>query len=131
MEELGVKVFREPRHRGFSQPCPLWDGVCTIYQSSHYPRACKTYQCNLLKQVLEGTVTLPEASRVVQNAKEMTQEVEGLLPSSSNSNFREHLVAHIEQRNADLFFQIKVTKLLAFYKDFFGVKDLTDMAEES
>jgi len=85
----------------------------------------------LLKQVLEETVTLTEALTVVQNAKEMTQEVELLLSSSSNNNFRERLVAYIEQRNADLFFQIKAAKLLAFYKDFFGVRDLTDIVEES
>jgi hypothetical protein len=131
IEELGVKVFREPRHRGFSQPCPLWNGVCTIYESPQYPRACRTYKCKLLKQVLEETVTLPEALIAVQNAKELTHEVELLLSSSPNSNFRERLVAHIEQGNADLFFQMKAAKLLAFYRDFFGVKDLTDMAEES
>jgi hypothetical protein len=85
----------------------------------------------LLKQVLEETVTLPEALIAVQNAKELTHEVELLLSSSPNSNFRERLVAHIEQGNADLFFQMKAAKLLAFYRDFFGVKDLTDMAEES
>ncbi len=131
IEELGVKVFREPRHRGFSQPCPLWNGECTIYESPHYPRACKTYKCKLLKQVLDETVTLPEALTVVQSAKEMTQEVELLLSPSSNSNFRERLVAHIEQGNADLFFQIKAMKLLSVYKDDFGVKDLTDIDEES
>src|SRR5512142_3176641 len=91
IEGLGVKVFREPRHRGFSQPCPLWDGECTIYESPDYPRACKTYKCKLLKQVIEETVTLPEALTAVQNAKEMTQEVESLLSPSSNSNFRERL----------------------------------------
>jgi hypothetical protein len=131
IEELGVQVFRDPRHRGFSQPCPLWNGVCTIYESPQYPRACRTYKCKLLKQVLEETVTLPEALIAVQNAKELTHEVELLLSSSPNSNFRERLVAHIEQGNADLFFQMKAAKLLAFYRDFFGVKDLTDMAEES
>src|SRR6266498_1164963 len=131
LESLGVNVIHEPRQRGFSLPCPLWNGQCTIHESSHYPRACKTYKCKLLKQVLEETVTLTEALTVVQNAKEMTQEVELLLSSSSNNNFRERLVAYIEQRNADLFFQIKAAKLRAFYKDFFGVMDLTDSAEES
>jgi hypothetical protein len=131
LESLGIHVLREPRQRGFSQPCPLWNGECTIYQSAHYPRACKTYKCKLLKQVLDESVTLPEALTVVQKAKEMTQEVELLLSPSSSSNLRERLVAHIEQGKADLFFQIRAARLLAFYKDFFGVKDLTDIVEES
>jgi len=130
LEELGVNVFREPRHRGFSQPCPLWNGECTINESPQYPRACRTYQCKLLKQVLEETVTLPEALTVVQHAKELTHEIELLLSSSPNSNFRERLVAHIEQGNGDLFFQIKAAKLLAFYREFFGVKDFVQAAHE-
>ena len=130
LESLGVHVLREPRQRGFSQPCPLWNGECTIYASPHYPRACKTYKCKLLKQVLDESVTLPEALTVVQKAKEMTQEVE-LLLSPSNRNLRERLVEHIEQGKADLFFQIRAAKLLAYYRDCFGVKDLTEFVEVS
>ena len=33
-EALGLTVFRsDPNQRGFSQPCPLWNGECTIYDS--------------------------------------------------------------------------------------------------
>ncbi len=128
IENLGVNVAREPQHRGFSQPCPLWNGECTIYDSPHYPRACRTYKCKLLKKVLEETVTLPEALIVVQQAKEIIREVESLLPSS-NGNFRECLVAYIERGNADTKFQQKAMLLLDFYKDYFGVKDLIDISD--
>jgi hypothetical protein len=127
---MGVRVLREPRHRGFSQPCPLWAGQCTIYESPHYPRACKTYRCRLLKQVLDETIALHQALIVVQDAKEMIRAVELLLPPSSNSNFRERLVEHLEQRNVSPNFQEKATKLLVFYKNYFGVKDLTEISEE-
>lgn len=130
MENLGVHVLREPRHRGFSLPCPLWNGACTIHESPNYPRACKTYKCKLLKQVLEETVTPPEALTAVQDAKQLIRELEVLLPPSSNTNFRERFVAHVEQGNADSNFQQKATKLLVFYKDYFGVKDLIETAEE-
>lgn len=130
IESLGVDVLREPQRRGFSQPCPLWNGVCTIYESPDYPRACKTYKCKLLKNVLEETITLSEALTVVQNAKDIIRETEMLLPSSLKGNFRERLVAHLEQGNADLDFQQKAAKLLFFYKNEFGVKDLTEIPEE-
>lgn len=132
LESLGVHVLREPPHRGFSLPCPLWNGMCTIHESPQYPRACRTYKCKLLKQVLDDTVLLPDALKVVQDAKIMIEEVELLLAAFSNGNFRERLVANMEQGNADLFFQMKAAKLLAFYRDFFGVKDFVqDAPEES
>src|SRR5215217_9602106 len=60
LEELGVPVLRAvPSQRGFNQPCPLWNGQCTIYHSPHYPRFCHTYKCKLLKKVVEGNATLP------------------------------------------------------------------------
>lgn len=96
-EALGMTVFRSnPTERGFSLPCQLWKGQCTIHHSAHYPRVCRAYQCKLLKDLLGEKTSLPEALTVVDQAKHMIQEVEALLPVSSNPNFRERLVAHIE-----------------------------------
>ena len=95
-QALGLRVFREPRQRGFSLPCPLWNGQCTIYTSPDYPRSCHTYKCKLLKKVHDETIPLPEALTVVRQAKGLINELELLLPASSNSNFRERLVSHIE-----------------------------------
>src|SRR5215207_4050079 len=76
IEELGLNVFRSvPSQRGFSQPCPLWQGQCTIYTSPHYPRFCRTYKCKLLKEVLDENMELPNALSVIQKAKEMIQEL--------------------------------------------------------
>jgi hypothetical protein len=130
LESLGVNVSREPRHRGFSQACPLWDGQCTIYDSPDYPRACHTYKCKLLKKVIDGSTVPAEAMTIVQRAKEMIQELESFLPVSSNNNFRERLVEQIELENKDLEFQRKAKALLNFYKDYFGVKDLVNSSEE-
>src|SRR5687768_17008068 len=95
--ELGLNVFgSDPGQRGFSQPCPLWHGECTIYTSPQYPHFCRTYKCKLLKEVLDESIPLPDALTVVQQAKEMIHNVEALLPSSTNTNFRERLVAQLE-----------------------------------
>ena len=133
-QALGLSVLgTDPRQRGFNQPCPLWNGVCTIYTSPHYPRSCKTYKCKLLKKVLDGSSALPEALTVLQQAKQMIHELEPLLPASSNRNFRERMVAHLEDlqglttlEDTNLEFQYKVDTLLSFYKEQFGVKDLVD-----
>ena len=133
MEALGVNVVRHPTQRGFSLPCPLWQGICTIHSSPSYPRACNTYKCKLLKRLLDETTTLPEAQTVVRDAKDMIAEMESLLPDSSNGNFRERLVERIEYLekstllgSEDLEFQQKAGVLLSFYKEQFGVKDLVD-----
>jgi len=131
---LGLNVFgSEPSQRGFSQPCPLWEGECTVYTSPHYPHACGTYKCKLFKEVLDETIPLSNALIVIQQTKEMIAELEIFLPASSNISFRERLVARIEhleesakQENADLEFQQRAHELLIYYKKYFGVKDLVD-----
>ncbi|HEX9388135.1 MAG TPA: YkgJ family cysteine cluster protein [Anaerolineales bacterium] len=133
-EALGLNVFRSvPRQRGFSQPCPLWQGQCTIYSSPHYPHFCRTYKCKLLKKVLEETTPLPEALMEIEQAKAIIHELEALLPDSSYSNFRERFVAHLEyleQKSAwddtDLKFRLKADALLSFYERIFGVNDLVE-----
>src|SRR5215207_1416882 len=136
-QALGLNVFKsDPRQRGFSQPCPLWQGQCTIYTSPHYPRFCRTYKCKLLKEVLDENMELPNALSVIQKAKEMIQELEMLLPVSAIINFRERLVAHMEYQESlqasaergsvDQEFLLKARSLLALYENQFGVKALID-----
>ena len=139
--DLGLNVFgSEPQQRGFSQPCPLWQGQRTIYTSPHYPHFCRAYKCKLLKEVLDENTSLPSALTFIERAKEMISELEALLPSSPNIGFRERLVAHLEnlesleasggQENTDLEFRQKASALLIFYKEYFGVKDLLDKPDE-
>jgi hypothetical protein len=138
VEALGMPVLRsEPRQRGFNQPCPLWHGECTVYASPHYPHACRAYKCKLLKEMPGESVSLAEALAIVNMAKEMIQEVEALLPTSSMPNFRERLVAHLERlktssgnEKMDLEFRQKARALLGFYDQVFGVTDVVDMPDE-
>src|SRR5215510_11603100 len=69
-EALGLTVFRsDPTQRGFSQPCPLWNGQCTIYDSPHYPYVCRAYKCKLLKDVTSENISLPDALTIIEQAK--------------------------------------------------------------
>jgi len=80
---------------------------------------------------MDESVTLPEALTVVQQAKGMIEEVDGLLPGSLNNNFRERLVSQLENPGEkDLEFQKKARTLLVFYRDRFGVKDIVADLEE-
>jgi hypothetical protein len=128
-EALGMTVYRsDPNQRGFSQPCPLWKGECTIYHSPNYPRVCRAYKCKQLKEVIAEKTSFASALAVVKQVKEMIEEVEAILPVSPNSNFRERLVAQIEnpdqtagQEDAYQEFRLKADALLLFYETYFGV----------
>lgn len=133
-EALGMHVFRsDPTQRGFSHPCPLWQGDCTIHASPHYPHVCRAYRCKLLKGLLAETISLPDAVGTVQMTKEMIHELDGLLPASSMPNFRERLVAQLESRGpeaTDLEFRQKAHALLTVYEQDFGVTDVIDQPGE-
>lgn len=132
-ESLGLRVFREPHQRGFNQPCPLWQGQCTIHESPGYPRFCHTYKCKLLKQLLDENIPLPSAMTVVQQTMDMIQAVENLLPASTNPNpnFRERLVAHLESGQAGAEFQRKAKELLDVIENKFGVDDYFEKTQEN
>ncbi|GJQ53394.1 MAG: hypothetical protein HKUEN02_22410 [Anaerolineaceae bacterium] len=133
-ESLGLNVFRSnPAERGFSQPCPLWQRQCMVYDSSHYPHVCRSYKCKLLKEVIAENTSLPNALTVIEQAKEMICEVESLLPDSAATNFRQRLVTELEESNrlaqADARFRSKAEALLGFYETVFGVDDLVEKAD--
>ncbi len=126
-EALGMHVYRsDPTQRGFSQPCPLWQGECTIHASPHYPHVCRAYQCKLLKELLHEDVSLSDALETVEAAKGMIHNLEQLLPASSTPGFRERLVKRLETENPNLEFRQKAGDLLALYEQVFGVTDVVE-----
>ena len=135
-EALGMHVYRDdPTQRGFSQPCPLWKGACTIYTSPHYPHSCRAYTCNLFDDVVRETTSLPDALARIEQAKGLIQDLEPHLPITSAINFRERLVARLEGLEAsterdELEFRLKAEALLLFYEKVFGVKDLLEKPDE-
>ncbi|MBK9926911.1 MAG: hypothetical protein IPP66_16695 [Anaerolineales bacterium] len=137
LEKLGLNVIRsDPRQRGFTQPCPMWNGICTIYESPQYPRGCDSYKCKLLRELLDESVSLPKALRVVKQAKAKIQVVENLLPASSHSSFRDRFVDQLEFLNKsrendteESELRIRAGELLDCFENQFGVKDLLDLPE--
>jgi len=134
-QSLGLNVIRDdPRQRGFTQPCPLWDGMCTVYASPDYPRTCKTYKCIVLRRLLDDDISLPAALTVIQETLALIREIEPLLPASTAISFRERLIAHKEfieskareQEEVDAEFLRKTEILLTYYEDRFGVDDFID-----
>ena len=123
---LGLKVFREPNQRGFNQPCPLWQGQCTIYDMPEHPRFCHTYKCELLKKLLGENIPLRSALTIVQQTMDMIHDLEHLLPGSTTISFRERLVACMENNMSDPDLWLKAETLIDVFEKQFGVKDFFD-----
>jgi hypothetical protein len=132
VQNLGVPVIRnDPRQRGFTQPCPLWNGVCTVYTSHAYPRSCAKYKCQVLRRLEDDDLSLPNALTIIEETLELIREIEALLSDPKTLSFRERLIVHkeeLESKKMDLdgeFLQ-KTKILLARYEDLFGVDDFID-----
>lgn len=126
-EALGMQVFRaDPTQRGFSQPCPLWQGVCIIYTSRHYPRACRAYRCKLLKEVESDRIPLPTALDAVDQTHGRIAALEALLPPSAKTNFRERLVEQLESSTPPAALLPPARALLADFESVYGVRDLLE-----
>lgn len=135
VEKLGLNIIRnDPRQRGFAQPCPVWNGVCTVYTSPDYPRSCKKYKCIVLRRLLDGDIPLPDASSIIQETMGLIREIELHLPTSTAISFRERLMAHKEyleskgkeHEGGEMEFLRKAELLLTHYEDRFGVDDFID-----
>jgi hypothetical protein len=127
LEKLGVQVIRsDPRQRGFLQPCPLWNGQCTIYDSPDYPSGCSAYNCKLLRELLDESVSLPKALRVVKRAKAQIQEVDVLLPDKTIPSFRERLITYLESVKDESDLYTKAQSLVNLLRDDFGITDLVE-----
>jgi hypothetical protein len=136
-EALGLNVIRnDPRQRGFTQPCPVWNGICTVYTSPDYPRSCGTYKCKVLRELLEGDISLCSGLDIIQETLAIIRDIEMLLPAAlSSMSFRERLIAHKEMLEkldeqdcgiAEQGFLLKARELLTRYEDHFGVDDFID-----
>lgn len=71
----------------FTLPCPVFNGKCSIYPDR--PSVCSEHECDLLKKVIQGTITLEDAQEKVIQIKNILST---LLPelkeiTKNNKNF--------------------------------------------
>ena len=135
IEKLGIKVIRnDPRQRGYLQPCPMWNGICTIYEAPEYPRSCAKYKCTVFRRLEDGDISLPEALAIIEETLALIREIEAFLPGPKTVSFRERLIAHKEELESEgkdhvsreKGFLRKTAVLLSRYENLFGVDDFID-----
>jgi len=78
VEEFGGELFNnEDGQLCFRQPCPAYNGNCTVYPN--HPLSCQGFECALLKQLLRGEITLEHAVSLVQQTQEAVSQVDATL----------------------------------------------------
>ena len=63
----GTIFFNQSGKLSFVQPCPAFNGVCSVY--STYPSSCSTYQCKLLRSAQSNDIPFEQAKEIVQTTK--------------------------------------------------------------
>ena len=90
LEVLGLDVEEDDNTSAglLLQPCGALKGTrCSIY--AHRPKCCRTFECRLLRDVEQGTVTLAAAKQTVRDVSKQIDYVEILIGQLRTSN--EHL----------------------------------------
>ena len=135
-EKLGLKVIRnDPTQRGFTQPCPAWNGQCAIYTSPHYPRGCDSYKCKLLRELLDESISLRDAQSVVEETKASIRKAEAQLPKSADGSYRDRFIAQVKSLRESSGqghhhkFLVQAEVLLNVFRNSFGVKDFFEEEE--
>lgn len=124
-------MYREPGRRGFDQPCPFWDELCTIYSTPSYPGFCRIYKCSLLKRLENKDIELQKAIESVRQIKHLIDVIQGQLRISDGINFRDRISKMIENGISDRQMYARLLKLLDKFKETFGVDFEIDLTEVS
>lgn len=95
--ELGLKPYEEPAGQlRFNLPCPHLSGTrCGVYDQR--PGTCRRFQCELLKNLEKGELSLPQALARVQVAKEIIDEVSPAISKIEKSGTPKSWAALLER----------------------------------
>nr|AAS07883.1 putative metal-binding protein [uncultured marine bacterium 463] len=69
----GLVLASDGQHRFLELPCPAFDGNCTMYEQR--PSDCRSYQCDLLEQVLGGALSRDKADQVISEVQGRLREL--------------------------------------------------------
>ena len=130
--DAGLPVFMDaPPQRGFTQPCPMWHGVCGLYGQAAYPHACRSYRCKLLKQLQNSDIPLASA---IQTVDQTRADMAALLAALDGAGFAKpgaglrqrlvHLLEHPHEYPPAL--QAPAKDLLQHIETVYGVTDILE-----
>ena len=84
-ESFGLKVEEGDAGDLLIQPCGALKGTrCSIYQ--HRPRCCRTFECRLLRDVVEGKRKTLEALEIIRDTRKLIAKVVSGVPLENGRN---------------------------------------------
>lgn len=96
---LGLQLKRLNNGRlSFQQPCSCFqEGKCSVYTDR--PRVCQRYQCKVLKEYVEGRITLAQGLARVKIARECQMKLQKLSGCAEDfESFRQCLPNTVKQQ---------------------------------
>lgn len=69
--------FQENNAERFKLPCPYFNQKCTIYDKTK-PKVCSSFRCQLLKSFADNKISQEDATKIVNNTKELLNELQKL-----------------------------------------------------
>lgn len=115
-EELRLPVIDKDDRSAFRLPCPRYrDHKCSVYPKR--PRVCGSYQCALLKGLLQGRLSFEACTTVVSEAQKLIREITEHMgtPSQTRSlwdEIRDFFGQHCEADQPEAFRREHATFLL-------------------
>ena len=100
--QLGLPVHLEDSDsQAFSLPCPLYkDNRCSVYPKR--PRACREYQCDILKKFLQGMISFEQSIVLVKSAKQLMSAIRQRIGIGDPSKrIWEHIADFLDRQGND------------------------------
>lgn len=73
-QRLGLDVFSHTDGKSyFRQPCPLFTGCCSVYQTK--PHVCNTFYCEPLKKAQKGEMSFEKAEKLINITLQLRHEI--------------------------------------------------------
>ncbi|MCE7992693.1 MAG: YkgJ family cysteine cluster protein [Roseivirga sp.] len=87
---MGMNLLEAGGKRVLKQPCAAHiNNTCTIY--SQRPSICSDYECKLLKEYMDGEVSVYNAHEAIDRLKSLKREIEMLLKTAGTENDRDDI----------------------------------------
>lgn len=121
LERLGLSVTERPQGFGFSLPCACHrEERCAEYGAR--PRACRGYECKLLRRHLAGEITREEGLRRIEQVKRLVASIRGRIGAGDERSIWQQLRSiPLEEPDVDPELQMDRAALLTLRQRHFHI----------
>lgn len=118
VQKFGGEIYTNKHGQiEFQQPCPAFNGKCSIYPN--HPQSCKDYRCQLLKSLSSTKITYQQALDIINQTKGAVSKIDYILfPIIGNREevLEEYIQKFLKVIPRDLNLTTNILKTFGTYK---------------